>query len=354
MDTRSRWVRGVEWSVAVLLGAAIPVAAQEAPRPLSNPKPAVGLVTDLLGTPVKTRASDPSGMVPLKLGDLISAGDELRTGQGGKLELLWDHRAIVALHHDAQVTIGQVQYGQTDVRLHQGTVRIALSYNAGRVTDTLTLRTPLTTVRTRGGIIESMVPGAERQSFFSGLLNGIPGETVRVLEGIARIESLTEEGKVLTLKAGSDVSVKMGKFLAVSEHEVNQAPAQPLAIREEHRQIPGTVLHQIVNAQVSAALETGQVFMASAVGTEKEPVGTSSKGVILATTAGVPLTSLFPPSPTAGTVSPSSTPQAAPPPLQGINVGSLGPAQSGGLNSRGILTEILKDVGKRGRGSRKE
>ncbi len=202
MNAQSRWGGVVGSSVAVLLSAAIPSLAQEAPEPLSNPKPAFGLVTNLVGTPVKTRASDPSSMVPLKLGDLISAGDELRTGQGGKLELLWDHRAIVALHHDAQATIGRVQYGQTDVRLHQGTVRIALSYNAGRVTDTLTLRTPLTTVRTRGGIIESMVPGVERQSFCYGLLNGIPGETIRVLEGTARIEPLAEEGKVLTLKGG--------------------------------------------------------------------------------------------------------------------------------------------------------
>ena len=194
-----------------------------------------------------------------------------------------------------------------------------------------------------------MVPSAERRSFFNGLLHGVPGETVRVLEGTARIEPLTGEGKILTLKAGSEVSVKMGKTFALSEREVTQTSPQPLAIREEHRQIPGPVMRQIVNAQMSAALETGQLFVAATAGTEKEPVGTAPQGVILATTVGMPMTSLFPASTTSGTVSPSSAPQVAPP-VQTTNVGSVGPAQSGGLNSRGILTQILNDVGKRARG----
>ncbi len=42
--------------------------------------------------------------------------------------------------------------------------------------------------------------------------------------------------------------MKRGTFLTVPEHEVNQSPAQPLAITEEHRQIPGTLMQQIVNA----------------------------------------------------------------------------------------------------------
>lgn len=352
MNKLGRWARVVGWSGAVLLGAAIPISAEEAPHPLSNPKPAFGLVTDFLGTPMNKRASDPAGMVPLKIGDIIATGDELHIGQGGKLELLWDHRALVALCDDARATIGEAHYGQADVRLYQGTVRIALSYNAGRVTDTLTLRTQLATVTTRGGIMESTVPNADRRSFFTGLLNGVPGETIRVLEGTARIiEPLSGDGRILTLNTGSEVSVKMGKRLSVSETEMTQMPPQPLAIREEHRQVPRPVMRQIVNAQVGAALETGQAFVAAVPGTEKDPVGTAPKGVILATTAGVPLTSLFPSPSTSGTIPSTSSPQVAPL-VPGANVGSLGPAQSGGLNSRGILTEILKDVGKRGRGSR--
>lgn len=347
-----RWASGVGWSGAILLGAAIPLSAQEAPHPLSNPKPAFGLVTDLLGTPMNKRAADPSGMVPLKVGDIIAAGDELHVGQDGKLELLWDHRALVALRDDARATIGEAQYGQAAVRLDQGTARISLSYNTGRVTDTLTLRTPLATVTTRGGIMESTVPSLGRRSFFSDLLNKVPGEIIRVLEGTARvIEPLSGDGKTLTLNTGSEVSIKTGKGFAVSEREMTQIPSQPLAVREEHREVPRPVMRQIVNAQVGAALETGQVFVAPVPGTEKEPVGTAPKGVVLATTAGVPLTSLFPSPGTSGTISSTSSPPVAPL-VPGATVGSLGPAQSGGLNSRGILTEILKDVGKRGRGSR--
>ncbi len=200
--------------------------------------------------------------------------------------------------------------------------------------------------------MESTVPSLERRSFFSDLLNKVPGEIIRVLEGTAKvIEPLSGDGKILTLNTGSEVSITTGKRLAVAEREMTQIPSQPLAVREEHRQVPRPVMRQIVNAQVGAALETGQVFVAPVPGTEKEPVGTAPKGVILATTVGVPLTSLFPSPGTSGTISSTSSPPVAPL-VPGATVGSLGPAQSGGLNSRGILTEILKDVGRRGRGSR--
>jgi hypothetical protein len=42
------------------------------------------------------------------------------------------------------------------------------------------------------------------------------------------------------------------------------------------------------------------------------------------------------------------------PPIQSAGAGNLGPAQSGGLNSSGLLQQILNEVGKGGKGQGKK
>jgi len=153
-------------------------------------------------------ATAPTSSRTLKVGDVIAAGDELRVGTGEKLDVLWDHRAVLTLREVARTHIHELHHGQTEVRIHHGTVRIALAYNAGRMTDTLTLQTPLARVVSRGGIWEAMVLEEEQRTFFARLINTHPVETLGVFEGQARVEPLTGDDKPFSLKAGAEVSYK--------------------------------------------------------------------------------------------------------------------------------------------------
>ena len=52
-----------------------------------------------------------------------------------------------------------------------GSMRIALSYNAGRMTDKLTLQTALARVVSRGGILEASVVKADQRPLFARMMN---------------------------------------------------------------------------------------------------------------------------------------------------------------------------------------
>ena len=336
-----------------LSGATTGVLAEEPPRPMSGDRRAVGVVMEIVGDPVAIVPAGPSRIV--KVGDIIAAGEELRTGAGAKVDVLWDHRAVLTLHEEARMHIQELHHGQTEVRLHHGTVRIALSYNAGRMTDTLTLQTALARVVSRGGILEATVLGGEQRSFFARLVDAPPVETLRVFEGQARVEPLMGEGKSFALKTGSEIFLKAGTLGPVSEIKPGQPTLQPLAVREEHRALPSPVTRQIATAHVGLALEVEkELQQTSPVGSENELPGTTVKGAILSTSTGLPFipgiqasaagNSTGVPSPPTSSPSILSLPVA--PPIQGAGGGSLGPAQSGGLNSSGLLQQILNDVGK--------
>lgn len=256
------------------------------------------------------------------------------------------------------MNIHEPHHGQTEVRLQHGMVRIALSCNAGRMTDTLTLQTPLARVVSRGGILEATVLGGERRSLFARLVNAPPVETLRAFKGQARVEPLTGEGLPFSLKTGSEVALKEGAAHVVLEIQMDRRDLQPLAVREEHRGLPSPVMRQIVNAQVGVALEVEKrLHETPAAGSEKELPGTTVKGAILSTSTGFPLIPGIQAS-TAGNstggsplpTSPALFPALGATPIQGAGTASLGPAQSGGLNSSGLLKRILNDVGKGAKG----
>ncbi len=345
-----------------LSGATTGAWAEEPPRPLSGDGRAVGVVMGIVGGPVAMVPAGPSSRI-VKVGDSIAAGEELRTGAGAKVDVLWDHRALLTLHEEARMQIQEPHHGQTEVRLHHGTVRIALSYNAGRMTDTLTLQTALARVVSRGGILEATVLGGEQRSFFARLVNAPPVETLRVFEGHARVEPLTGEGRSFSLKTGSEVSLKSGTVTSVSEIQPDPRAMQPLAVRDEHRTLPLPVTRQIVNAHVGLALEVEkELQQTSPAGSEKELLGTTVKGAILSTSTGLPFIPGIQASaagnstgvPSLSTSSPSILSPPVAPSIQGAGAGSLGPAQSGGLNTSGLLKQILNDVGKGAKGHGKK
>lgn len=348
------------YSVMLLVSMSTMAWAEEPPLPLSGEGQARGVVIGIVGIPVRIVSPATTSSGVLSVGDVISVGEEVRVGTGEQVTLLWDRRAVLTLSEGARLNVQELHRGQTELVLHQGKVRIALSYNAGRMTDTLTLRTPLARAVSRGGIVEATVVGEERQSLLARLVTAPSGDTLRVLEGQARVEPLTGDRKAFPLKAGREVSLRTGMVGSLSEFQESSHILQPLAVREEHRVLPSPLTRQIVGTQVGHALELEQeILQASSVGGEKELRGPSSNGTILATSIGlpvVPLSQASSPASVTGTSTgvPAALPPPAVPPVQSAGVGSLGPAQSGGLNSRNLLREILTEVGRGGRGHGKK
>lgn len=360
MRTTDFWLRMLSCWVIFLLGTMTGAWAEEPSRFFPGDGHSVGVVMGISGGPVSI-VSAGSASRTAKVGDLMAAGEEISTGPGVKVDVLWDHRALLTLHEEARLQIQEMHRGQTEVRLHRGTVRIALSYDAGRMTDRLTLQTALARTVSRGGILEAAVMGEEQQSFFARLAKAPAVETLRVFEGQARVEPLTGEGKPFSIKAGSEVSLKPGVLNPISEMQSASRALQPLAVREEHRGPPQPVTRQIANAHVDLALEVEkEIQRSSAAGTEKDLAGVTAKGAILPTSTGLPSfpgAQAFAGGSSIGTPSStSSSPILSPPiasPIQGVGAGA-GPAQSGGLNSSGLLKQILNEVGKGAKGQGKK
>ena len=132
-------------------------------------------------------------------------------------------------------------------------------------------------------------------------------------------------------------------------------------MREEHHGPPQRVTRQIANAHVDLALEVEkEIQRAAAAGTENDLPGATAKGVILPTSTGLPSfpgAQAFAGGSSIGTPSStSSSPILSPPiasPIQGAGAGA-GPAQSGGINSSGLLKQILNEVGKGAKGQGKK
>lgn len=360
MSTVDFWLRMLSCWVIFLLGTMIGAWAEEPSRIFPGDGQPVGVVMGISGGPVSIASAGLASRT-VKVGDLIAAGEELHVGAGAKVDVLWDHRALLTLHEEARLHIQEPHHGQTEVRLHNGTVRIALSYNAGRMTDRLTLQTALARLVSRGGVLEATVVKDEQRSLFARLMNGPAVDTLRVFEGQARIEPLTGEGKPFSLKTGSEVSFKSGTAPSISEMPSDTRRPQPLAVKAEHRESPIPITRQIINAHVSLALESEKELhqRTAMAGNEAEQPGTTAKGVILATSTGFPSISAAQASVagnSTGVPSLSTSPSVLSPPvvspIQGAGAG-IGPAQSGGLNSSGLLKQILNEVGKGAKGQGK-
>jgi hypothetical protein len=378
------------WGI-FLVGAVAGAGVDEPSRLISGQGNPVGVVMGISGGSVSI-ASGELAPRAVKVGDLLATGDEISTGAGATIDVLWDHRALLSLHEESRLHIQELHHGQTEVRLHWGTARIALSYDAGRMTDKLTLQTAHARVVSRGGILEATVTGGEQRSLFARLVNAPPMDTLRMWEGQARIEPLNGEVKPFSLKAGSEVSLKSGTVSSIADIQSDPRVMQPLALREEHQGLPQPVMREIARAHVDLALEVEKELQrASAAGNEKELPGTTTKGAILATTTGLPSlpgaqalgggnttgapsfptsgsivsqplaslpsTQAFGGGNTAGTPSfPTSSSAVSLPvvsPIQSAGTGA-GSAQSGGLNSSGLLKQILNEVGKGAKGKDKK
>ena len=360
MKTVDSCIRLLACWVLCLLGTTTGAWAEEPSRFSPGDGRPVGVVTAISGGSALIGSGEHMAR-SLKAGDRVVADSEISTGAGTTVTLLWDHRLLLTVHEETRLRMTETHHGQTEVQLHNGSLRIALSFNAGRMTDKLTLQTALSRVVSRGGILEATVVREEQRSFFARLLNVSPVDTLRMFEGQARIEPLTGEGKPFSIKTGSEVSIKSGAAPSISEMRPDAGGSQSIAVKREHRDLPRPVTRQIINAHVGLALESEKEIQRTAiVGNEVEQPGTSTKGAILATTTGLPsFTSVQAGGGNAAVTSSASVSGAVvAPPSSAVSIpvagGGTGSAQSGGLNSNGLLKQILNEVGKGSKGKDKK
>jgi hypothetical protein len=309
------------------------------------------MVVEMTGGPAQVLSGESSRQ--LRLGDSVTVGEEIQTPGGTQVALLWDHRAVLTLHEDGRMQIDEPHGGQLDVRLQHGTMRIALSYNAGRMTDRLLLQTSLARVVLRGGILEVTVEDGASRSLLARWLNSSSAETLRIVEGQAQVEPLTGERKSFSLKSGFEVFLTSEGSASVRELEPDARRKTPRDNKAARRDVPDTITRQIVTTHIALAVEAEQELQrVRRAASEKEPLGNTVIGTILPTTTGLPLSSSAQALGTGGSAGSSSIPTSsftipAPSvatPLQGA--GSLGPAQSGGRNTNELLQQLVKEASK--------
>jgi hypothetical protein len=332
-----------------------------------------GVITGMTGTPLLgTGDGTRQGS---SLGTAVAADKELRTGKDDVLEILWDH-ALILIRPQSTVTIHESKAGQTEVSLEGGSVRIALAYG-GHPTDIVTVQTPSSRVYTRGGILEvDVLPTSPSLlsrvvSVFSKTETSTgpaPVETVRVIEGQSGIEPLKPTpGQSHMLEAGVQAHIAGGAVEQIVELSQNSKRVG-LADTDQQQKTPGPLTQRLVNVHINHALEVERLMRAQkqAINQAGSAADPDLKGTIVATSLGVPSVSLGQsgtpsaspgpaPQPTpSGPVAPAPSPGVTSPlpslpPVQSPTITTFVPGQSGGLNSRSALKDLLDDEKDRGK-----
>lgn len=330
--------------------------AEGAPS-VTGPAPS-GIITGLAGSP-SAAGKAASGPRHLSLGDMISTEQEVRTRQDDSVEILWSQRALIQVQPHTSVTIEEKKEGQVTLRLSAGRIRVALAYD-GPATDIVTVQTPTGRIFTRGGIMEVDVL-SPRPSLFSRVSTALSGgdtppaaliETVRVREGQSGVEALGGSTKSEMLEAGAEARVASGVIQQVSNLPATADRGLGLASTDRRQSTPPELARRIARVHVDHALEVERLTQAAGPPLDGKEVttGPDLKGTIVATSLGVPAGTLSGPAMTgSGSPGPSGPTLS---PVQSPTVTTLGTNQSGGLNSKSILNEVLSDH--KGRGSKEK
>jgi hypothetical protein len=342
-----------------MLNAGIGQAAPAEQTPAGSPVPS-GLIAGLDGQAVVV---SPAGISrSLRLGDRVAVGEVVRVAPGGMVEMLWERRALFSLNETSHVSVQESRNGSVILNVHQGTVRLAYSYNQGRPSDTLTVHTPGTRGVLRGGIVEIDAghPATGAPQRVSAAVR--THESIRVMEGQIQVESTVFGAKSSTIKAGYEFQTTGDAGESVRSFSV-AGISKPWMMQD--RSVPLN-LPRLVQVHVDHALEVERALRQSTREQgDNDQVTEQAKGAIVATSLGIPLTTIanttavtasgnafstFSPAPTvspggqgAGAVAGGGTPAGSS--AQAVSAATVTPTQSGGINSASLLRDVLKDNG---------
>ena len=306
----------------------------------------------------------------LRIGDRVAAGEELRVGSGGTLELLWERRALFTLKDRSNIALQESKNGSIFLHILSGTIGVAYSYNEGHPTDTMKIQTPGATMTLRGGIIEAAVEATgvadQPRRMQSRHIGEAAGEMLRVIEGQAHIEPRSSNAKPILLKAGNEWQSLPGR----AGDEIRPSSghrSRELAAAQSHHQVPA--MQRMVQVHVEHALELERAMSKPSRDGNESDGAAGVKGAIVATSLGIPLPTvtgagatvtatsvaptapLTPTAPVSGPVTSPAVPPAVVPPVVSPNVTGLTPSQSGGINSVSLLRDVIQDISRGGNGN---
>jgi hypothetical protein len=318
----------------VLLTQSAVIHAANIDAALPNESQNTGIVTGLQGLVMVHRPSVPDGQI-VRAGQRVHAANEIHLQADGRVEVLWDRRAVFSLHGDSWIRLLDPIGRQTRVQLSGGKARLAYSYNEGHSTDTLAILISDALLIMRGGILE-----VESETW---------GQVIRVVEGQVSIEMASSPGKQVLLKVGQAMEITAGTLNP--PHPSKSAMPPSLAAMEQHRAVPVSVVQHLARIHVQQALELEEHLRHAA---ENDNSHADENGLILSTSLGLPSFPI-----TSGTAATSPLPSITPsslgspgipipagalPPPTVPNIVTLSPVQAGGINTATVLQNTLKPV----------
>jgi hypothetical protein len=276
----------------------------------------------------------------------------LETRQDEMVEILWDRRALILLQPQSSLTIAEPKPGDMRVGLRDGSVRVALAYG-GRATDVITVETAASRTVTRGGIVE--VDARPRPPSLLAMVASMfalpPAvlpqrvDSIRVLEGQSGVEPMTGAGRAETIDAGFQALVVNGSAVQVTEQRAQPGKGAGLAAIDRRQEPPRPLTERLMAIHVNHALEVERLLSVAPANMEDSVTkpGADLRGTIVSTSLGIPAVSLGGAQTGGSSAPPVTSPLPTLPPIQPPTVTTVSPNQSGGLNSRNLLREILRE-----------
>src|SRR5262247_898688 len=148
---------------------------------------------------VEWRAASSKTFVPLVTGQVIQAGDELRTGYGASVILMAPDSSYMVVSENSRLTIDDFWSGnfKSIMNLMLGQVRFYIQKVGGRPSP-YSVRTPTALIAVRGTIFDVFVDDAQFAE-------------VRCLDGRVTVESLDRSDREVILEPGTKTLVRPGE-----------------------------------------------------------------------------------------------------------------------------------------------
>ena len=246
----------------------------------------------------------------LQFRDVLTADDEIDTGDRTLVEVLIGNRAVVTLGQGTTAQFTVLSDDQATVQVKKGIVRVAASAAALGAQGTITIQTATGLVQTRGGILRVMVDAPSGSAEQTPIGEGRPyratyapntrvaaagtrGDIIQVEEGTAEIPGAGPGGKTLTVKSGQSVTMQSGQAGSISGLVSQGGMRAGVLASAGHNRTPKEGVDNLVALQVNQATALGKALTGAAeTGGKESGKKDESKNAINGATGGVTLATL--------------------------------------------------------------